>query len=498
MPSGEAIKRREHLTNEILPSLDLRPFIDGQFASPTSTESMQVLEPATEATLAVMPVAGAEDVAAAVAAARSAFDDGPWPRMAPAARAAVLYRLADLIERDLEILAVLEASDTGKPISGVRSWDIPHAAAVYRYYADLVQRLTGDLLPPVGNVRVWTELNPVGVCAAIVPWNFPFPCYSWKVAPALAVGCCVVVKPAERAPLSGQALARLAAEAGLPPGVLNFVMGGADAGRALVADPGIDKITFTGDLNTARAIVQESSAGIPRLTLELGGKSANVVFADADLQSAVAGTIDAMFSVQGQNCCAGSRTFVQRARYDEFLETLVAAARRRRLGDPLDDATEQGPQIDRSHLSRIDGFVQRALADGATCAVGGKGSEAGALYYEPTIITGATPAMEISRAEVFGPVGNVYAFDSADDAITAANDTPYGLSASVWSADDETASRFARSVRVGTCWINCFGYFMEYAPWGGVKQSGHGRELGRAGIDEFLQIKTLFGASNSS
>ncbi|NUW37165.1 aldehyde dehydrogenase family protein [Nonomuraea sp. SMC257] len=484
---------RERLRAEVLPNIDLRPFIDGAFVEPKSHRTLSVLEPATENTLAEMPCVDTDDVDAAVTAARHAFDSGPWPRMTPQERGVVLRRLAELIDRDAEKLALLESADTGKLLKGVRGWDVPHAATVYRYYADLAEGLVDRTLPSVGEVRVWTRREPIGVCAAILPWNFPFPCMSWKLAPALAAGCTVVVKSAERAPLSAQYLAGLVAEAGFPPGVVNILMGeGPVAGGALVADPRIDMVTFTGSVATGQQIARRAANGVARTTLELGGKSPNVIFADADLDSAVAGTIDGMFSVQGQNCCAASRTFVERPIFNEFLERLGAAALARRLGDPMDEATEQGPQIDRAHLERIDGYVQRALAAGAKAAVGGRPSKIGALWYEPTIITGAVPSMEISREEVFGPVGCVYPFDGFDEGVGAANDTEYGLSASVWTGDRKVADRFAAVVRAGTCWINCFGYFMEYAPWGGVKKSGLGRELGAEGLEEFLVTKTLY------
>ncbi|GHH67351.1 aldehyde dehydrogenase [Streptosporangium violaceochromogenes] len=493
MPLSDPASRRAHLMSTVIPKLDPRPFVGGSFVDAAGPRTHRVLEPATERPLAEMPLADAGAVDAAVRAARTAFDTGPWPRMTARERGTTLRRLADLIERDLEDLAILESADTGKRLGGVRAWDIPHASAVYRYYADLAAGPADRELPPVGDVRAWTHREPVGVCAAIVPWNFPFPCISWKIAPALAAGCSVVVKSAERAPLSAQALARLAAEADFPPGVVNVVMGeGPVAGAALVADPRVDKVTFTGHVSTGRSIVRDSSSRLPHVTLELGGKSPNVVFADADLEAALAGTVDGMFSVQGQNCCAASRTFVEREIYDEFLGRLVTAAGARRLGDPFDDATEQGPQIDRAHFERIDGYVKRALQAGARCAAGGAPSDLGGLYYAPTVVTGATPDMEISRDEVFGPVGTVSPFEGLEEAVTAANDTDYGLSASVWTGDWGTAHEFASRVRTGTCWINCFGYFMEYAPWGGVKLSGLGRELGAEGLDEFLVTKTLF------
>ncbi|GGO99668.1 aldehyde dehydrogenase family protein [Wenjunlia tyrosinilytica] len=485
--------RRNQVVSSLIPALDLRPFIDGGFRDPVSSAELTDLDPTTERTLAVLPTAGPRDVDAAVGAARTAFDEGPWPRMTAQERADTLERFAALIERDAERLSLLEATDTGKRLAGVRGWDVPQSLEVYRYYARAALEREPSTQPDVGTARVVVCAVPVGVCAAITPWNFPFACISWKIAPALAAGCTVVVKPPERAPLSAQALAALATEAGFPPGVFNVVTGVGDvAGRALAADPRVDKITFTGSVDTARSIVAGSTSRMPRLTLELGGKGANVVMADCDLDAAVAGTIDAMFDVAGQNCCAGSRTYVQRDIYEDFLARLVTAAESRRLGDPLDEATQQGPQIDRQHFERIDGYVKGALKEGASCATGGGGADLGGLFYAPTILTGATRGMRITREEVFGPVGCIYPVDGPDDAIAAANDTDYGLSTSVWTSDESFADRFIREVRVGTCWVNCFGYFAIEVPWGGVKLSGQGRELGLSALDEFLDAKAVF------
>ncbi|MFI9583131.1 aldehyde dehydrogenase family protein [Streptomyces sp. NPDC052236] len=490
---ASATELRDRVVSSLIPGLDLRPFIAGEFTDPVGSGEITDTDPMTERTLAVLPAAGPADVDAALTAARAAFDQGPWPRMTAQERADTLDRFAALIERDTERLSLLEATDTGKRLAGVRGWDVPQSAEVYRYYAQAMLQARTTSMPKVGEASVFVRRVPVGVCAAIIPWNFPFACISWKIAPALAAGCTVVIKPAERAPLSAQALAALAAEAGFPPGVVNVVLGTGDvAGRALVADPRVDKITFTGSQETARSIVAGSASRMPRLTLELGGKGANVVMADCDLDAAVDGTITAMFDVQGQNCCAGSRTYVQRGIYEEFLDRVVTAAEARRLGDPLDEKTEQGPQIDRAHFERIDSYVKGALKEGADCATGGKGADQGGLFYAPTIVTGATSSMRITREEVFGPVGCVYPVDSTEEAITAANDTDYGLSASVWTSDLDFADRFVTEVRVGTCWVNCFGYFATEVPWGGVKLSGQGRELGVAALDEFMDGKSVF------
>ncbi|WP_411080421.1 aldehyde dehydrogenase family protein [Streptomyces sp. cmx-18-6] len=491
----DASGRRDYLAAHVLPALDVRPFIGGAFVEPRTDATFAVGDPTTEQALVTMPAAGKADVEAAVEAARSAFDEGPWPRMSPSERGAVLNRLAGIIDRDLEDLALLESADAGKRFQGVRAWDIPHAATVYRYYAEWAGRIYGDTLPPAGPVRVSTQREPVGVCAAIIPWNFPFACISWKMAPALAAGCTVVIKAAERAPLSAQALASRFAEAGFPPGVVNVVTGAGDvAGAALASDARIDKITFTGSAETARSITRGSSWRMPRLTTELGGKGANVVFADADLDAALDATTDAVFDLSGQNCCAAGRTYVQREVYEEFVGRLVKQARSRRLGDPLDDSTQQGPLIDRDHLRTVSGMVTQALDDGARLLTGGSPAELGGLFYEPTLLGDVSAGDRISREEVFGPVGCVYPFTDLDEVVALANDSDYGLSASVWTSRPGTADSFAERVRVGTCWVNCFGYFLPYVPWGGVKLSGNGHDLGREGIEAFLSTKVVYRA----
>lgn len=490
-----ASDRRSHVAQTIIPQLDVRPFIGGKFADPAGEELHAVLDPMTEETLAEVPLASIKDAEAAVSAASDAFYDGEWRDVHPRQRVACLLRLADLIDRHADELALLEAADTGKPLSGVKAWDIPNAAEVYRYYAGWADKIVGDALPAIGTISVEVRREPVGVAAAIIPWNFPFPNMAWKLGPALAAGCTVVVKPAERAPMSAYYLARLMSEADFPDGVVNFVMGpGETVGAALVADPRIAKVTFTGDTHTGREIIAKAGQRFPRVTMELGGKSANVVLPDADLEAAVPGAVTAMLSVQGQDCAAGSRTFVHESIIDEFLEGLCKLVEARRLGDPLDDSTQQGPQIDRRHLERIAEYVNTATSQGATCATGGRVGDIGGLFYLPTVITNTRDDMRIMREEVFGPVGCVAPFKTLDEAIQRANASDFGLAAAVWTRTPSSAERFARECRAGTCWVNCYAMFDTTAPWGGIKASGLGRELGREGIDGFLEPKTIFRA----
>lgn len=452
---------------------------------------LTVNDPMTNKTLVSMPCPNDQDILHAVATARSAFDSNNWPGSHPRSRASLLYKLAELVEQNLEVLALLEATDTGKRLTAVSAWDIPNAAEVYRYYAGWADKITGRQLPSPGGVTMFTKREPVGVCAAIIPWNFPFPCIAWKIAPALAAGCCVVVKTPERAPLSGQYLADLIQQAGFPPGVVNILTGiGEHAGRNLVSNPDVDKITFTGEAATASEIARSSVAHLPRLTLELGDKTPNVIMPDADLDVAVPAAVSAMFGVSGQNCCAGSRLLVDHAIASEVVERIATAAHNRILGDPLDDSTEQGPQIDRLHVKRIHSYVTHAVDSGAKCVVGG-GPAGDGQFFAPTIITDATPDMAIYHEEVFGPVGTVHVFSGLDEAIRIANDRRFGLAAAIWTSDPKAAERFSCSVRTGTCWINCYEYFDTVAPWGGTKLSGMGRELGAEGLDEFLETKTV-------
>lgn len=491
--SPSAARLRGHVVGTVIPGLDLRPFVGERFVDPTGARTIAVADPMTRQTLAHVPEAAPEDVAAAVAAARGAFDTGSWPRMPARERAAALERLADAVEHDAEALALLEATDTGKVLAGVRTWDIPQAVAAFRFYARLATEIHETPMSVAGGRSVRLLHTPVGVCAAVIPWNFPFACIAWKIAPALAAGCTVVVKSAERAPLSAQALATLIAEAGFPPGVVNIVAGrGETTGRYLVADPRIDAITFTGSVATARSIVGASLRRLPRTVLELGGNGPTLVFADCDVDAAVEGVLDAAFDCAGQSCCAGSRILVQDALYSEFLERLVHKTRARRLGDPLDAATRQGPQIDAAHLDRIDAYVREAVAEGAHCATGGARPMPDALFYAPTLVTGALREARISREEVFGPVASVHPFADLEEALRAANDTDFGLSASVWTSDPETARTATAGLQAGTCWVNGFGSFDPQIPWGGVKMSGRGRELGPQGLHEFLDSKAVW------
>ncbi|MEU7711045.1 aldehyde dehydrogenase family protein [Micromonospora chalcea] len=492
--ASSAAARREHLRSEVVPGIDVRPYINGVHCDPHSDLLLDVMDPSTGNVIARIPAADTRDVSGAVQAARLAFDEGPWPRMHPRERAACLVRLAELIEANQAELALLESSDVGKRIGSTRGWDIPNAPEVYRYYAGWADKVDGHTLPDVWGARAQTYREPVGVVAAIMPWNFPFACLAWKLAPALAAGCTVVVKAAERAPLSTHAITRYFNEAGFPPGVVNVILGeGETAGRQLVRDPRVNKISFTGDLATARDIIPGTAENIARLSLELGGKSANVVMGDADLTAAATGAVAAMYSVSGQDCGAGSRLFVHSSVFDEFTSELKRLIDARVLGDALADTTEQGPQIDQAHVQRIAGYVSKAVSEGAEVLVGGDvASDVGPLFFQPTLLTGVADDASVYREEVFGPVGVINRFDTLEEAIRRANDSHYGLAGAIWTKTTADSERFVREIQAGAVWVNCYGYFDPSAPWGGRKQSGYGRELGREGIDAFLETKAVY------
>jgi len=489
---GRPEQLRQHLSQTLLPTLDLRPFIDGEFCDPLAREFVTIRDPYLMAPLVEMPMPSVDDADAAVIAAHRAHTKGHWRLSRPRERADCLYKLATLIEANLEELSVLETSDTGRLIAGVRGWEVPHAAEVYRYYAGYADRVMRQTVPSTSGTRIEVMREPVGVCVLLIPWNFPFACMAWKMAPALAAGCTVVVKSPERAPLSAQYLARLARESGFPAGVVNIIAGtGPEVGGRLVRHPLVNKISFTGSPATAQEIVRASASHFPQLTLELGGKSPNLIFPDANIEKAAESAVDAIFGVAGQNCCAGSRTFVHASIVDEFLQILIERTHARKLGDPMDEATDQGPQIDQNHVDRIDSYVTDALGKGAECHVGGK-SRSGTLFYEPTILGKVTDTMRLAREEVFGPVGAVYTFESEEEAFCRACDTEYGLAAGIWTADRDRVERFLAFSHVGTCWVNAYNQVDVNAPWGGTGLSGYGRELGERGFEECLQTRSIF------
>ncbi|WP_339686993.1 aldehyde dehydrogenase family protein [Gimesia maris] len=466
--------------------------IDGKWVDAISGKTFATINPATEEVIAEVAEGDAADIDLAVKAARKAFESGPWSKMDARDRGRLIYRLADLIEENIEELAALESLDNGKPIRDSRAADLPLVIDCLRYYAGWADKIEGTTIPIRGNHFCYTRREPLGVAGQIIPWNFPLLMVAWKWAPALTAGCTIVMKPAEQTPLSCLRLAELALEAGIPPGVINVVPGyGPTAGAALVKHPDVDKIAFTGEDATAKIIMADAAATLKRLTFELGGKSPNVVFADCDLDAAVAGAEFGLFFNQGQCCCAGSRLFVEESVHEEFVAKIVAKAAARKLGDPLNPETTQGPQVDRAQMDKILSYIQKGTDAGAKCVTGGSRFGSKGYFVEPTVFDHVTDEMSIATDEIFGPVLSILPFKNVDEVVTRANNTHFGLAAAVWTSDVKKAHLMASQIKAGTVWVNCYDVFDAAAPFGGFKRSGIGRELGAAGLASYTELKTV-------
>src|SRR5262245_13034297 len=473
-------------------------FIGGQWVDAASGETFTTPNPATGEDLATVASGGPEDIDRAVRAARAAFDDGPWSRMTPSERGRIVWKIGDLILEHVEEFAQLESLDNGKPLGVARAADVPLAADLFHYMAGWATKIEGNTInisvpyAPGAQFHAYTLREPIGVVGQIIPWNFPLLMAAWKLGPALATGNCVVLKPAEQTPLSALLLARIIAEAGVPDGVVNVVTGfGETAGAPLAAHHGVDKVAFTGSTEVGKQIVEAAAGNLKKVTLELGGKSPNVVFADADPEASVAGAANAIFFNHGQCCVAGSRLFIEQDRFDDVVNGVVEIAKSIKVGHGFADDTQMGPLVSDEQLQRVTGYLDSGRADGAEVVTGGARVGDHGYFVEPTVITNTRPDMKIVREEIFGPVVVAEPFQSLDEIAAVANDTPYGLGAGVWTRDLSKAHAMAKRLRAGTVWINCYNVFDAALPFGGYKQSGWGREMGHEALEAYTEVKAV-------
>jgi aldehyde dehydrogenase (NAD+) len=469
--------------------------INNEWRPAASGKMTDVVNPATEDVCACVASADVEDLNAAVAAARAALD-GPWGKMSARERGRLVRKLGERLMEKADEVARLETLHNGKPISESRHIEIPAAAECFEYYGGWSDKVMGETIPVKGNYLTYTLREPIGVVAAIVPWNFPLLLAAWKVAPALACGNTVILKPASQTPLTAIALGHIAVEVGLPPGVLNVLTGpGSTLGQAIVEHPGIDKIAFTGDTGTGKSIMRSAADTLKKITLELGGKSPNIVLADADIEAAIRGATIGIFYGKGEVCAAGSRLLVDRSIKDEFIDKLAARAKKMVAGDPMDPKTRFGALSSKKQLESVLRYVESGKKEGATLVAGGERTDIGTgkgYFVQPTVFADVKPEMTISREEIFGPVLAAIEFADLDEAIATANDSPYGLAAGVWTRDIKKAHYVARRLQAGTVWVNTYNVYDTAAPFGGYKQSGFGREMSAHALEHYTQVKSVW------
>jgi len=467
--------------------------INNRWVNSQSGKTFATLNPTTGEEICQVAEADAADVDLAVKAARTAYERGPWRKASGSERARLLHRLADLIEKHADELARLESMDNGKPFTVAKAVDVAATIGCYRYFAGWADKVMGKTIPIEGPFFCYTRHESIGVCGQIIPWNFPMLMQAWKLAPALATGNTVVLKPAEQTPLTALRIGELIMEAGFPEGVVNILPGfGETAGAAIANHMDVDKVAFTGSTEVGHLIMQAAGkSNLKRVSLELGGKSPNIVFADAQMDQAVEGSHMGLFFNQGQVCCAGSRVFVEEKVYDQFVEQSTARAKKRTVGDPFDAGTEQGPQVDRTQLDKVLGYIEAGQREGAKLNCGGGRVGDKGYFVEPTVFSDVQDDMKIAREEIFGPVMSIIKFKSIDEVIDRANRTVYGLAAGVWTRDIGKALAIANNVRSGTVWVNCYNVLDTAAPFGGFKQSGIGRELGEYGLQQYTEVKTV-------
>ncbi len=482
------------MTETLVPVRPGKLIIDGAAVDAASGRTFTTRNPATEEPVCQVAEAGPEDVDRAVAAARAALD-GLWGRMKPSDRQRLLWKVGDLILENADEIARLETLDNGKPIFESRQIDIPMVANCFHYFAGWATKLAGETLPVHPAYLTYTLREPIGVVGAIIPWNFPMIMTGWKVAPALAAGNTVVLKPAELTPLSAIRIGELAIEAGLPPGVFNVLPGkGSVAGEAMVRHPGVDKISFTGSTEVGKHIMRTAADTMKKLTLELGGKSPNIIFADADLDAALRGATSGIFYGKGEVCAAGSRLFVERSVHEEFVAKLVERAKKTVPADPLDPKTRLGALVSEEQMNKVLGYVEIGTREGAKLVAGGARQPVNGKgwFMQATVLDGVENRMRVAQEEIFGPVLAVIPFDGVDDAVKQANDIPYGLAAGVWTRDVKKAHAVARRLQAGTVWVNSYNFYDAGMPFGGNKQSGFGRDLGPECLREYTQLKSVW------
>ena len=491
----------ENISSNISPQVhqfvtsNRRMLINGDWVNAKSGDTFHVYNPATGEVMAHVAAGDHADIDLAVKAARKAFEEGPWSRMTHAERGKVIWRLADLIEENLEEFAEIESLDNGKPKAVARVADIPLAIDLFRYMSGWASKIEGQTIA-LSNLGsdyfAYTLREPIGVVGQIIPWNFPLLMAAWKLGPALAAGCTVVLKPAEQTPLSALRLGELVDKAGFPAGVVNIVTGyGETAGAALAAHPDVDKVAFTGSTEVGKLIVHAAAGNLKKVSLELGGKSPNIVFADADLETAIQGATNAIYFNHGQCCCAGSRLYIEKGIFDQVVEGVSENAKKITVAEGLDPQCDMGPLVSEEQLDRVLGFIESGTKEGAKTVIGGRRCGEHGYFVEPTLLTGARPGMKVHDEEIFGPVVCALPFEKTEEVAVQMNQTPYGLAGAIWTKDISKAHRLAKTMRAGTVWINCYNVFDAALPFGGYKQSGWGREMGREVFEQYTEVKAV-------